>query len=154
MEEVDLGPLLLEQVEFHLARAESSSITLTRDIPENLPSVMAHRRNMEEVISNLIINAIKYSPAGGHVTVSAGAGAHFLTIRVTDTGFGINNEDQKRIFQRFFRIKNEQTRYVQGTGLGLSLVKRIVESHHGTVEIKSRPGHGSTFSVTLPLSAS
>jgi PAS domain S-box-containing protein len=153
MERVDLGPLLLEQVAFHGPRAESAAIELTLDAPPNLPPVMAHRRNMEEVVSNLIVNAIKYTPAGGKITVSAAAGEDNLVIKVADTGFGIAPDDQKQVFQRFYRVKNEQTRYVNGTGLGLSIVKSIVASHHGNVTLESSPGTGSTFSVFLPLSA-
>jgi signal transduction histidine kinase len=123
------------------------------DVPDRLPPVTGHPRNLEEAFSNLIGNAIKYTPAGGKVRVSAASGPETLTVKVTDTGIGIAEEDQKRLFQRFYRVRNEQTRYIQGTGLGLSLVKKIVESHNGRVEVESRPGRGTTFSVSLPNTA-
>ncbi len=153
MEAVDLARLLREQVEFQRPRAASASIRLELDIPDRLPPVTGHHRNLEEVFSNLIGNAIKYTPAGGGVRVTAASGLETLTVKVTDTGIGIAEEDQKQLFQRFYRVRNEQTRYIQGTGLGLSIVKKIVESHNGCVEVESRPGRGTTFSVSLPNTA-
>ncbi len=150
-EPVDMAALIRDQVAFHLPRAESASIRLAIEAPEILPPVMANRRNMEEVLSNLITNAIKYSPDGGQVTVSASAGSGYLCLRVRDTGLGISPEDLKLIFQQFYRVKDEKTRYIQGTGLGLAIVKSILESHQGRIEVESRPGEGSTFIVFLPV---
>ncbi len=149
-EPVDMAALIRDQVSFHLPRAESESILLESDLSETLPPVLANRQNMEEVVSNLITNAIKYSPGGGRVTISASAGADFLWFRVQDTGLGISPEDQKLIFQQFYRAKNEGTRFIQGTGLGLAIVKSILESHQGRITVESRPGEGSTFTVFLP----
>jgi signal transduction histidine kinase len=87
------------------------------------------------------------------VTVSASSGTDYLSIRVQDTGIGIAEADKNHIFQRFFRIKNEKTRYINGTGLGLALVKSILESHQGRITVESKPGEGSTFFVFLPLLA-
>lgn len=112
---------------------------------------MANRQNMEEILSNLITNAILYTPAGGRITVSATADSDSLYIRVSDTGYGIADEDHERIFSRFYRVKNEKTRYIQGTGLGLPIVKRIIEAHHGSITLDSQIGKGSTFTVRLPL---
>jgi signal transduction histidine kinase len=121
------------------------------DVPETLPPVLANRRNMEEVLSNLITNAIKYSPGSGRVTVTAALVNDYICIRVRDTGIGISEEDQRQIFQRFYRVKDEKTRYINGTGLGLAIVKSILESHQGRIKIESREGQGSTFSVFLPI---
>jgi PAS domain S-box-containing protein len=151
LEMVDLGRLLREQIDLHRPRAESVSVRLVLEAPETLPKVTATLRNMETVVSNLIVNAIKYSPSGGRVTVSAAQNGETLTIRVADTGIGISPEDQKHVFQRFFRVKDEQTRFITGTGLGLYLVKTIVEALRGRVELDSSPGKGSTFSVILPI---
>ncbi len=150
MEKIDLSRLLREQIEFQRPRAEAESIRLELDAPDRLPPMTGHCRNLDEVFSNLIGNAIKYTPKGGRVTVTASSGLESLTVKVADTGIGIAEEDQKRLFQRFYRVRNEQTRYIQGTGLGLSLVKKIVESHKGRVEVESRPGRGTTFSVSFP----
>lgn len=153
MEAVDLSRLLREQIEFQRPRAESASIRLELDAPNRLPPVTGHYRNLEEVFSNLIGNAIKYTPAGGRVKVTATSSPETLCVKVADTGIGIAEEDQKMVFQRFYRVRNEQTRYIQGTGLGLSLVQKIVESHNGRVEVDSRPGRGTTFSVSFPSAA-
>ncbi len=136
---------------FHLPLAASASIEMLVDVPETLPPVLANRRNMEEVLSNLITNAIKYSPGGGQVTIAASILNDYPCIRVKDTGMGIGTEDQHRIFQRFYRVKNEKTRYINGTGLGLAIVKSILEFHQGRIKIESQEGEGSIFSVFLPI---
>ena len=106
---------------------------------------------MEEVLSNLITNAINYTPAEGKIIVSARPEKHHLCIRVSDTGMGIEKEDLDRIFDRFYRVKNEKTRYIIGTGLGLPIVKSIVEAHDGMIRVESKLNHGSTFYVYIPL---
>ena len=106
---------------------------------------------MEEVFSNLITNAIKYSPAGGTITISAATENEYLKLQVTDTGFGIASEDLEKIFTRFYRVKDSNTRQIQGTGLGLSIVKSIIESHHGKISATSEMGKGTTFTVLLPF---
>ena len=150
-EPVDMAAIIRDQVAFHLPRAESERIRLECDAPETLPPVLANRRNMEEILSNLITNAIKYSPGGGQVRVSASAGSDVVSIRVQDTGIGISPEDLKLIFQQFYRVKDEKTRYINGTGLGLAIVKSILESHQGRIKVESRPGEGSAFTVFLPV---
>ncbi len=150
-EPVDMAAVIREQVAFLLPRAESESIRLEIDVPEILPLILANRQNMDEVMSNLITNAIKYSPGGGRVTVSASAENEYLCIRVQDTGLGIRPEDLNLIFQQFYRVKDEKTRYINGTGLGLAIVQSILESHQGQIKVESQPGKGSTFSVFLPV---
>ncbi len=150
-EKLNMGPLLADQVAFHQARAEARKIALENQAPGQLPPIMANRRNMEEVLSNLITNAINYTPEGGRVTVSAGVENDFLVVKVKDTGFGIAHEELEKIFNRFYRVKNEKTRFVVGTGLGLSIVKSIVEAHHGRIRVESKPDQGSIFLVHLPL---
>ncbi|RPH49486.1 MAG: response regulator [Desulfobacteraceae bacterium] len=150
-ESVSMSDLIRDQAAFQLPMAASASVEMVIDVPETLPPVLANRRNMEEVLSNLITNAIKYSPGGGLVTVSATVVNDYLCIRVKDTGMGISDEDQSRIFHRFYRVKDEKTRYINGTGLGLSIVKSIIESHQGQIKLESKKGAGSTFSVFLPI---
>jgi two-component system phosphate regulon sensor histidine kinase PhoR len=149
-EPVEMAAVIRDQVSFHLPRAEAESLRLEMEVPDTLPPVLANRQNMEEVLSNLITNAIKYSPGGGRILISASAGTDFLCIRVRDAGLGIDPEDQKLIFQQFYRVKNEETRFIQGTGLGLAIVQSILESHQGRINVESRPGEGSTFIVFLP----
>lgn len=106
---------------------------------------------MEVVLSNLISNAIRYTPEKGSITVSAHREADYVCLRVSDTGLGIAPEDLERIFNRFYRVKNEQTRYIVGTGLGLPIVKGIIDAHNGRIEVESQQGQGSTFSVYIPV---
>ena len=146
-----LAHVLEEQLALHGPQADEQSIELVAMSIDGTPPVRANRRSMEEVFSNLITNAIKYTPAGGRVTVSAEVEGHWLCIRISDTGFGFDAEEKARIFERFYRIKNPQTRFIQGTGLGLAIVSAIIEDHQGRIEVDSTPGTGSTFSVFLPL---
>ena len=150
-EQVDLAEIIKEQIEFNRARATAASLRLELLTEGPLPHVFANRRNMEEVVSNLLTNAIKYTPEGGSIHVSAAPEGDYICICVKDTGYGISEEDQQHIFERFYRVKDRQTRFIHGTGLGLALVKSIVDSHQGRIEVQSRPGKGSTFVVYLPV---
>ncbi len=147
---VDMRKLLEEQVTFHLPGAGERGITLDLEL-EELPSVLANQRSMEEVMTNLITNAIKYSPENSSVRISATPENKYLKICVEDNGYGIPEEDVERIFDKFFRVKDENTRAMIGTGLGLAIVKSIVEAHHGSIKVMSRVGGGSTFTVLLPV---
>ena len=146
--------VLKDQVDFHQPKAQAKGIQLKLDPLPDLPPVLANEPNMEEVLSNLIANAINYTPGKGKITVSARPEKHHLCISVSDTGIGIEKEDLNRIFDRFYRVKNEKTRYIIGTGLGLSIVKSIVETHNGLIRAESKPDHGTTFYVYIPFLAS
>lgn len=150
-ETLDLAPILADQALFHLPKAQAKGVSLELAPLAELPPVLANRTNMEEVLSNLITNAINYTPEKGRVIVSATRDADYVCFKVSDTGFGITPEDQARIFDRFYRVKNEKTRYVIGTGLGLPIVKSIIEAHHGRIEVKSEADKGSTFAVFIPI---
>ena len=113
-------------------------------------SILGNRYNIEEVISNLISNAIRYTPEEGNIEVSARMEEGYVCIQVSDSGFGIPEAEADRIFDRFYRIKNEKTRLITGTGLGLSIVKSIVEAHNGMIQVDSELDRGSAFSVFLP----
>jgi len=121
------------------------------DVPENLPAVMADRDAITAAVRNLLDNASKYSPAGGTVWLSAAAGGNGseVVIRVRDRGIGIPPSEHKRIFDRFYR-GHEASRSTQGSGLGLTLVKHVMNAHGGRVSVESVPGQGSTFSLVLP----
>jgi len=112
--------------------------------------VVADPRNIEEVLNNLLTNAINYSPEGGKVTVTARGVDNFVEIKVSDTGVGIAPEELPKIFYKFYRVKHPKTRQVTGTGLGLSIVKGIVEAHRGSIHVESVPDRGTTFTVMLP----
>jgi PAS domain S-box-containing protein len=150
-ETLDLGPLIREQVQFFRDKADAKSLHLIRKpFPEDL-TVMANRTNIEEVLSNLISNAIRYTPSNGKIEVWADQNGDCVNLHVADTGLGIAEDELEHIFDRFYRVKNEHTRYINGTGLGLAIVKSIVESHHGTIHVESDPGQGTHFTICLPL---
>lgn len=150
-ERLHLGPLLREQVAFYEEKARTKQISLTEDPFPELPPVLANKRSIEEVISNLITNAIRYTPEGGSITVSASPQKDYVRFSVRDTGYGIGSEELDRIFERFYRVKNDQTRFITGTGLGLAIVKSIVDAHNGLIKVESEIGRGSTFHVDLPV---
>ncbi len=150
-EKLDLGEIIEQQVAFYTEKAAEKNIDLSLQPLPGLPPVLGSKYNLEEVLSNLISNAIKYSPEGGRVTVSAKQEDEFIELKVSDTGYGIPEEDLERIFEKFYRVKNEDTRGISGTGLGLAIVKSIVEAHNGTIEVESELGKGTTFTVFLPV---
>ncbi|KMY66830.1 hypothetical protein AAU61_12620 [Desulfocarbo indianensis] len=151
MEMIALEPLLKEAVDVMAAKAESKGQELELRLEASLPPVYGVGRALLEVFTNLVSNAVKYTPDGGSVTVGARPMAGGVKIYVADTGFGLSPEDQERVFQRFYRVKDENTRHIVGTGLGLPIVKKVVEEHGGTIELESQPGQGSTFTIKLPL---
>jgi two-component system, OmpR family, phosphate regulon sensor histidine kinase PhoR len=155
MEQVplDLRPLLVEILELLREHAASQRITLHLEAAEDLPHIQADRRSMEEVFTNLVSNAINYSPDGGEVTVAAVSHGDYLEVLVKDQGIGIEAEEIPKIFDKFYRVKSPQTRQVIGTGLGLSLVKGLIEAHRGAVDVESTAGVGTTFRVKLPTAA-
>lgn len=149
-EELDVPEIVKKQVDFYQDKAQAKSIRLSISQTDHPVSVMGNKNNIEEVVSNLITNAIRYTREGGEIRVSAGDEKDYACITVSDTGFGISEEDIDRIFDRFYRVKNEKTRYINGTGLGLAIVKSIIEAHNGMITVDSKIDEGTTFSVYLP----
>jgi signal transduction histidine kinase len=145
-----LGAVLDETVELMRSKAADQGISLRLEVQSELPPILADSRSMEEVFTNLISNAINYSPDGGTVIVSAKSHGDYLEVRVSDTGVGIPAEELSKIFDKFYRIKQPQTRKVIGTGLGLAIVRGIIEAHRGSIEVESEPGVGSIFRVLFP----
>ena len=131
--------------------ARSKGIKLVASCPEDTSKVMADQGQLEQVLLNLLDNAIKYTPDGGEVSIIATQTAQQVRISVSDTGIGIPQKDQNRIFERFYRVDEGRSREQGGTGLGLSIVKHIVQLHNGEVTVTSTPGNGSTFTVSLPM---
>jgi two-component system phosphate regulon sensor histidine kinase PhoR len=130
--------------------AEEKGFEIERIIPDDLPQVPLDRDAMVEVLINLLSNAIKYSPEHKQVTVSAQVDEQRLRLSVADKGMGIPRAEQKRIFDRFYRVAAPLASEVSGSGLGLSLVRYIVKGHGGEVHVDSTPGKGSTFTVVIP----
>ena len=132
------------------APAESKRILLKQEIAPDLPPIAADRRALDQVLTNLIDNAVKYSPEGASVTVRAAATSTGIRISVEDTGPGIDERHRTRLFERFYRVDTGRSRELGGTGLGLSIVKHLAEAMGGAVEVESALGKGSTFTITLP----
>jgi signal transduction histidine kinase/CheY-like chemotaxis protein len=133
---------------------EQAGRTITVDVPEDLPRAAGDPDRVGQVLINFISNAIKYSPEGGNVWVSAEADDDFVRVSVTDQGIGISEEDMAQLFTKFYRVDSKLTREIGGTGLGLSIVKSIIELLGGQVGCESAPGEGSTFWFTLPRASS
>jgi two-component system, OmpR family, phosphate regulon sensor histidine kinase PhoR len=130
-------------------QAERAGLTLRVDCPANLPKVIIDSQRLEQVLVNLIHNAVKYTKPGGEVVLGAEAGPGEVRFAVRDTGIGIPAEDVSRIFERFYRV--DKSRTGSGTGLGLSIAKHIVEAHKGKIWAESTEGQGSTFYFTIPI---
>jgi two-component system phosphate regulon sensor histidine kinase PhoR len=130
---------------------DSAGLTIEVDAPATLPTVPVDPARMEQVLINLIQNAIKFTPAGGSIRVRAAAGNSQLRIDVTDTGVGIHEDELPRVFERFY--KSDRARRSTGTGLGLAIAKHIVLAHRGDIGVQSMPGRGSTFTIRIPIAA-
>jgi two-component system phosphate regulon sensor histidine kinase PhoR len=146
---VDVGKMIEEIAALMEPRAREQKIELTCSL-KDLKPILADPKNIEEVLNNLLSNAINYSPDGGKVRVTARGIEQFIEIKVSDTGVGIPAEELTKIFEKFYRVKHPKTRHITGTGLGLSLVKGIVEAYHGSIGVESLPGKGTTFTIILP----
>ncbi len=123
---------------------------LITSFPKNFPSIQGDETRLRQVIDNLISNAIKYSPKGGEVRISGTFDDQTVTVAVKDQGVGLPQDEQDRIFERFYRVDGALSRKTQGTGLGLYLARAVVEAHGGTIAVESQPGQGATFRFTLP----
>ena len=120
------------------------------DVPDDLPNIKADKDKLVRAFSNLLDNAVKFSPEGGQITLNAKASGQRIKLEIQDQGIGIAEEDIPHIFDKFFRVDNSDVYEIPGTGLGLPIVKHIVESHEGDLSVSSRPGYGTTFTVWLP----
>jgi len=150
IENIDVRQLLRDMTEFHRSSAAVRNIALKLEVTGECNSIEADPGDIERMIGNLLSNAIKYNRDSGKVFVTLDGASDFLRIEVRDTGIGMTSEEMRRLGEEFYRIKNSQTRAITGTGLGLSLVRKIVATYNGTLEIDSRPGEGSVFRVLIP----
>lgn len=149
-EQVDFAQVTRSVIHSLQELAETSSIQLDLTLSEPLPLVIGDPEELTEAVSNLVDNAIKYTPPNGAVQVEVCAEMGDILLKVRDTGIGIPREAQSRIFDRFYRVEQPGTEQIGGTGMGLSLVKAIVESHKGRIWLESAPYQGTTFYVSLP----
>jgi two-component system, OmpR family, phosphate regulon sensor histidine kinase PhoR len=155
---IDCKPIKLDEflksiVDFMETRASGKNQQLKLVIPdEPLPVISADPRALESVFGNLIANAINYTPDEGAIEVKIGLLTDKIQVDVSDTGFGIEAKDIDNIFKRFYRVKNEKTRFITGTGLGLPIVKGLLDELGGSIQVRSEPSRGTTFTVFLPIS--
>jgi two-component system, OmpR family, phosphate regulon sensor histidine kinase PhoR len=148
---INIGELLQETVDFYKNRAEAKSLRMTMTVEENLPFIRGNKEDLSRLFANLVSNAIKYTPEGGAVSITAKRTDSHIRIAVSDSGIGIPEKAQSHIFDEFYRAPNALDKKITGTGLGLSIAKKIAEDHHGDIELESRENIGSTFRVHLPI---
>jgi signal transduction histidine kinase len=147
-----LNDIVSDLEEEFAALALSKSVTLTSSVRVNNPlNVVGDEEQLYRLVSNLIINAIQYTPAGGQVTVVLDRSDDRALIQIQDTGIGIAPSEQIHIFDRFYRVNSDRSRNTGGSGLGLAIAKAIVQAHQGTLQVQSVLGKGSTFTIRLPL---
>ncbi|MFO7839539.1 MAG: response regulator [Desulfosalsimonadaceae bacterium] len=152
LKQVEIADLLSSIVDFLGSRAASKGQELfLYGCGGPVAEIIADPAALESVFGNLVSNAINYTPEGGQITVSVERKEQQILVAVADTGFGIEQRHQEKIFERFYRVKDENTRHITGTGLGLPIVKGLVDNMGGSIELESQPGQGSVFTVRLPL---
>ncbi|MEZ0396965.1 MAG: GAF domain-containing sensor histidine kinase [Anaerolineales bacterium] len=145
----DLLPVVQECCQVMQAKADEAELRLHVDIPADFPPVSADRDKLKQVIINLLSNAVKYNCRGGQVFVRAGLEEKCWWLAVEDTGLGIPEDDLPHLFQKFYRVRSTEGK-ASGTGLGLSICKQIVSGHRGRIEVSSKLGEGTTFTVRFP----
>ena len=148
-EPIDLNKLVEEVIAQLSPQAERQQLSISREFATNLPSVLADKDRVRQVITNLVHNAIKFTPAGGRITITSRALEGSVVVHIADTGIGIPEEDLPRVFERFY--KGDKARAGGGTGMGLAIAKHVIQAHGGSIWVRSEEGKGSTFAFSLPL---
>jgi PAS domain S-box-containing protein len=151
-ETVDLGAIVEKVFDERRPQADEKNLSYTLTLPDSPVTLMGDGVELHEAVANLVGNAIKYTPNGGCVQAALKVADDRAIVEVQDTGYGIPEDQQARLFQPFFRVRSKETRSIEGSGLGLHLVKNIIERHKGQMRLHSVYGEGSTFSFWLPLS--
>jgi two-component system sensor histidine kinase/response regulator len=150
-EDIDLNDVAGESLDALRSLAEEKNMSLALEVPPGLPPIKGSRVLLEEIFTNLISNAIKYNREGGWVKVSLKQKDQQVQLGISDNGIGIEEKHLARLFDEFYRVDGRRTAPVKGWGLGLSIVKRMVEAHGGRIDVKSSFGEGTTFTVTFPM---
>ena len=148
-EPVNLNELVEEVIAQLSPQAERQKLTIAREFAVDLPSVPVDKDRVRQVIANLVHNAIKFTPAGGRITITSRVLNGSVVVDISDTGIGIPREELSRVFERFY--KGDKARAGEGTGMGLAIAKHVVDAHGGNIWVESEEGRGSTFSFSLPL---
>jgi len=153
MEPCDVGAIVGKSIAGQGSHAELKRQTLKARVAPDLPSVLGNPLRLGQSVSNLVSNAIKYTPEGGHISVEVAMEDGQVVIKIEDDGIGISRDDLPHIFDKFYRADTPETEDIVGSGLGLSIVKTIVEKHGGRIWVDSRLGEGTTFTIVLPAAA-
>ena len=149
LERLCLRDLVQDIVEFMEPVLTEKKVTVQCTMDDT--EVLADRGLFRELIMNLLDNAVKYNRPGGHVYITVRHDDHKAFFSICDTGIGIPEDKQQRVFERFYRADSSRSRKIKGTGLGLAIVKHIVEQHHGTITLSSKENEGTTITITLPM---
>jgi two-component system phosphate regulon sensor histidine kinase PhoR len=150
---VSVTRLIESCVETAHLKAVPRQLALNVRLPEGLPPVRGDSNSLQEVLQNLLDNALQYTPAGGKIDVSASCSNGRVVVTVADTGIGIPQVEQERIFERFYRVDAARSREAGGTGLGLSIARHIMEAHGGHLWVESAVGEGSRFHFSIPVAS-
>ncbi|MDY7079655.1 MAG: ATP-binding protein [Chloroflexota bacterium] len=153
MESCNIGDIIEKMITGQENHAELQRQTLQAQIEPDLPFVLGNPLRIGQALSNLVSNAIKYTPEGGHISISATQEDNQVIIQIEDDGIGISKDDLQHIFDKFYRVDRPETEGIIGSGLGLSIVKTIVEKHRGRIWVESKIGKGTVFTVVLPAEA-
>lgn len=151
IEDINLEVIIQSTIQLLELELKKKNITIVSTYESDLPTIKADLNEMTRIITNLLSNAIKYNVEAGKIFIDALKKKNYVSIAIKDTGIGMKPEEKERLFNEFFRAKNEKTRGISGTGLGLTIVKRIVDSYHGKIEVESEYGSGTTFTINLPI---
>jgi len=150
-EPIALSPLCAQVRDQLRPQAETGGVSIVVDLRDDLPSIDADMTRLTQILVNLVSNGVKFTPRTGMVRITAAREGDMVAIVVADTGIGIAADDLPRLFREFEQIGDGRRRRAEGTGLGLALTRGLVELHHGTISVESTPGHGSTFTVRMPV---
>jgi two-component system phosphate regulon sensor histidine kinase PhoR len=149
LEKISLNELIDEVIAQLSPQAERQKLTIVKEYTDNLPGINADRARIYQVITNLVHNAIKFTPSGGKIRITTKFIDDSLSVEISDSGIGIAQEDLSRIFERFY--KADKARSGEGSGMGLAIAKHIIESHGGGINARSEREVGSTFTFSLPI---
>ena len=148
--DINLEKLIKKIIQEYKDKIDKKKHKISLSFPSQLPLIRADIENIELALSNLLNNAIHYTPEKGRISISVSERINDIYIQISDNGIGISEEHLPRLFERFYRVNKDRSREFGGTGLGLAIVKHIIKAHHGIIGVKSQPGKGSTFYFTLP----
>jgi PAS domain S-box-containing protein len=154
LEPVNIAEVISQVIDIHLReriRRKKKPVEILTNVARSLPKIYADQARITQIMINLLDNALYYTPDGGRISVRAHVDGDFAIVTVEDSGIGISEDDQKAIFERFYRSERVEVQRVPGTGLGLSIVRSLTEMHGGTIEVESTLGEGSAFRLKLPL---